>query len=108
MSTLKYLLIFSVHNRSKSVCCWLRSDPDSGKVSFQQISDKRGLSCGVLAHQQHHRLGVKVRLIERRRHELVEVLSLLKWQQLALVNLLQTLGHSCVELGLSILLPLEE
>ena len=53
----------------------LRSDPDSREVLFEQVPDEGRLSGGVLPDQHHHRPGFEVRVVQRRRVEVVKVVS---------------------------------
>lgn len=48
-----------------------------------------GLASGVLSHQQHHGLVVKVGILQSRGVELVELVALLQRQQFGFVQLLE-------------------
>lgn len=48
-----------------------------------------GLAGGILAHQQHHGLVVKVGILQSRGVELVELVALLQRQQFGFVQLLE-------------------
>ena len=62
-----------------------------------------GLAGGVLAHQQHHGLVVKVGILQSRGVELVELVALFQGKQLGLVELLEALADRRKHLG--VLLP---
>lgn len=62
-----------------------------------------GLAGGVLSHQQHHRLVVKVGILQSRGVELVELVALLQWQQFGFVQLLEPIADSLKDFWL--LLP---
>ena len=57
------------------------------------LLDEGCLPRGVLTHQHHQRLPVKVRVLELGRVELVEVVLLLQRQEVLRVHLLQPGGH---------------
>jgi len=74
---------------------------------LQQVADEGRLARGVLAHQQDHRLGIEVWILELRRVKVVELVVLLQRQQLAPIDLLQLADHILHHL-LGVLLALQE
>ena len=94
------LLVLAVHDGVEAVGRGLRADPDPGVIALKQVPNQARLARRILADEQDHRLGIEVRLVERRRHELVKVVGLLQGQQLVLVNLFEPLPDGGIELGL--------
>ena len=76
------------------------ADPEPGVVPFQQVADQAGFACGVLPDEQHHGLGVKVRVVERSGDKVMVVVSLFQWHKLSFVHLFEALPYRRVELGL--------
>ena len=81
--------------------------PYARKILLEEISYEGCLASGVLSHQQNHGSGVKVGLVKGGGDKLMEVIGLLEGQQLALVDLLESICNGGVELGLGAFLPLE-
>ena len=98
--------------------------PYARKILLEEISYEGGLPSGVLAHQQDHGFRIKVGLVKGGGDKLMEViglqitscfktvnmdvqLHLLEGQQLALVDLLESVCNGGVELRLGVFLPLE-
>merc|ERR1719266_1255587 len=67
-----------VHDSDEPVCGWLRSYSDAREVLFQKVPDEGGLACAVLPHQHHHWLCIKVRVVQGRGVEIMELVFLLK------------------------------
>ena len=65
----------------------------AGKLAVQQKGDERRLTGGVLAEQQDHGLGIKVRFQQERRVELIEQVVLLKGPHLELVHLFEAFSN---------------
>lgn len=95
-----HVLVVVVHDGYEGVRGWLGADADAREVALEQVADERGLTRGVLAHQQHHGLRLKVRVVQLRRVEVVEAVGLLQRQQLRLVALLEAIDHAVVRLRL--------
>lgn len=64
------------------------------------VPDEGGLPGGVLAHQQHHGLGLEVRALQGRGVEVMEEVGVLQRQQLLGVERVEALGHRLVHLPL--------
>lgn len=62
--------------------------------SFNILLDECRLSSGVLSHHQHHRLVIKVCILQTGRMEVMETIKLLQRQQLLTVQGLEPLCHS--------------
>lgn len=58
------------------------------KVLFKQIANESCLASRILTNQKNHWSGIKIRITELRRMEVMEEVVLLKRQDLALVDLL--------------------
>lgn len=71
---------------------------------FEQVADESRLAGRVLAHQQDHRLRVKVRVFQLGRVEVVKVIKFLQRQQLRSVDLLHLVQRRLHHLGGLILL----
>lgn len=60
-------LVLALHHGHKSVRRRLWTDANAGEVAFEEVADERRLAHGVLAEQQHHRLRIKVPVVQERR-----------------------------------------
>lgn len=58
------------------------------------LLDERSLPCGVLSHHQHHRLVIKVCILQTGGVEIVEAVVLLQRQQLLSIQGLEAFCHS--------------
>ncbi len=95
-----YGLVVAVHDGYERVGGRLGANAYAGKVAFDQIADERCLARRILPDEQNHRLRVEVRVLERRRMEVIEPVGLLEWQQLCFVNLFEAVDDVVVSLGL--------
>lgn len=78
--------IFWTYESHKNCKCWRQSD--------YILLDECCLSSGVLSHDQHHRLVIKVCILQTGRVEVMETIVLLERQQLLSVQWLEPFCHS--------------
>ena len=87
----------------------LGPDVHAREVAIEQVLDEGGLARRVLPHEQHHRLGVPVTVVEQRLVEDMREVLLLEVADLLTVDLLHALEDAVVRVDVELrLLPTED
>lgn len=92
-------VLFTVHHRDEGVCGRLWANPHTGEILLHEVSDKGGLSGGVLTHQEDHGLVVEVGIFESRGVEVVKSIRVLQREELRTVEPPQPFRHILKQLG---------
>ncbi|RNA06974.1 hypothetical protein BpHYR1_022215 [Brachionus plicatilis] len=87
------VFVLVVHHGYERVGGGLGPDPDAREIRLEQVADERGLARRVLAHQQHHRLRLEVRVVQHWRMKLVEFVRLLERKQFGTVDFFEAVDH---------------